>query len=150
MRKYDMLDLKKKDLVLLETRIMCYRQKDDNGRWSIHRAQFKLVAVSILQTAPDEFAATDENSDIDIEDLQIWILHVYASRFRISYWTPQSLMLYHVHGLDSLSKEIGTILEHVNLYWNVNHTLDVKDIKNTVFHHVPPILLCDQCSQIHR
>ena len=66
-----MLDLKKKVLVLLETHIMCYWQKDDNGRWSIHHAQFELVAVLILQTAPDEFAATDENTDIDIEDLQI-------------------------------------------------------------------------------
>ena len=71
MQKYDTLDLKKKVLVLLETRITCYWQKDDNGKWSIHHAQFELVAVSILQTAPDEFAATDENSDIDIEDLQI-------------------------------------------------------------------------------
>jgi len=71
MQKYDTLDLKKKDLILLETRITRYRQKDENGRWTIHCAQFELQAVSILQTAPYDDGAPDENSDIEIADLHI-------------------------------------------------------------------------------
>ena len=71
MEKYNTLDLKKKDLVLLEARLTRYRQKDDNGRWSIHRAQFELQAISILQNAPDDCSATNQNSDIEIEDLSI-------------------------------------------------------------------------------
>ena len=71
MQKYNTLDLKKKDLVLLETRLTRYCQKDDNGRWSIHRAQFELQAISILQNAPDDCGTTNEGSDIDIADLSI-------------------------------------------------------------------------------
>lgn len=71
MEKYNTLELKKKDLVLLEARLTRYRQKDNNGRWSIHRAQFELQAISILQNAPDDSSATNEDSDIDIEDLSI-------------------------------------------------------------------------------
>jgi len=71
MQKYNTLDLKKKDLVLLETHIMCYRQKDKNGRWTIHCAQFELQAILILQTAPYDNGAPDENLDIEIAYLHI-------------------------------------------------------------------------------
>ena len=71
MQKYNTLDLKKKDLVLLETRLTRYRQKDDNGRWTVHRAQFELQAVSILQNAPDDDTASETNSNVDIDDLEI-------------------------------------------------------------------------------
>ena len=71
MAKYSALDLKKKDLVLLETHITCYRQKDENGRWTIHHAQFELQAVSILANAPEIKTTVNEDSDVDIEDLCI-------------------------------------------------------------------------------
>jgi len=71
MAKYSALDLKKKDLVLLETRITRYRQKDKNGRWTIHRAQFELQAVSILANALEIETTVNKDSDVDIEDLRI-------------------------------------------------------------------------------
>ena len=71
MAKYSALDLKKKDLVLLETRSTRYQQKDENGRWTIHRAQFELQAVLILANAPEIETTVNEDSDVDIEDLRI-------------------------------------------------------------------------------
>ena len=71
MEKYATLDLKKKDLVLLETRLTRYRQKDENGRWTIHGMQFELQAVSILENAQEIDGTAHEDSDVDICDLAI-------------------------------------------------------------------------------
>ncbi|KAI6153570.1 hypothetical protein BKA82DRAFT_3952396, partial [Pisolithus tinctorius] len=51
MEKYDPTDLSKRDLLLLECRIIRYRQKDNNGRWTLFRAQFELQAIHLLHKA---------------------------------------------------------------------------------------------------
>ena len=71
MEKYNTLQLKKRDLVLLETQLTRYRLRDENNRYSMHRAQFELQAISILQSEPDTFTSSNDNSDIDIDDLHI-------------------------------------------------------------------------------
>lgn len=71
MDKYNALDLKKKDLVLLETCLIRYRQPDDNGRYTLHRAQFELQTISILENAPEMDSVIAHDSDVDITDLEI-------------------------------------------------------------------------------
>ncbi|KIN97959.1 hypothetical protein M404DRAFT_31773 [Pisolithus tinctorius Marx 270] len=65
MKKLDISYLKKRALVLLETHFNCYRQKDENGRWTISRTQFELQAIYLLQDPclPD----SDHNTDSGIE-----------------------------------------------------------------------------------
>ncbi|KAI6006130.1 hypothetical protein EDD15DRAFT_2135216, partial [Pisolithus albus] len=50
MLAYPATHLKKKDLVLLEARLIRYFLKDDKGRYSHFRAQFELHAISLLHS----------------------------------------------------------------------------------------------------
>ncbi|KAI6004019.1 hypothetical protein EDD15DRAFT_2222031 [Pisolithus albus] len=69
MMPYSAMDLKRKDLVLMEMKLCRYFLKDDNNRYSQHRAQFELNAVSILHSADDaEFEQVGEN---DIGDFRV-------------------------------------------------------------------------------
>ncbi|KIO07246.1 hypothetical protein M404DRAFT_23696 [Pisolithus tinctorius Marx 270] len=71
MEKLDISHLEKRSLVLLETHFNHYRQKDENGRWTITRAQFKLQAIYLLQNPclPDPEQNID--SRVEITDLTI-------------------------------------------------------------------------------
>ncbi|KAI6156990.1 hypothetical protein BKA82DRAFT_3966176 [Pisolithus tinctorius] len=70
MRKFAATDLKKRDLVVLETCLIRYRQKDLGGRWSIFRAQFELQAVYLLQDGPEIDEERVEN-ETEITDLAL-------------------------------------------------------------------------------
>ncbi|KIO06635.1 hypothetical protein M404DRAFT_24349 [Pisolithus tinctorius Marx 270] len=65
MTKLDISHLQKHALVLLETHLNCYHQKDENGRWTISKAQFELEAVYLLQ---DPYLLDPEqNNDSGVE-----------------------------------------------------------------------------------
>ncbi|KAI5981378.1 hypothetical protein EDD15DRAFT_2129031, partial [Pisolithus albus] len=53
MMPYPAMELKRKDLVLVEMRLCRYFTKDDSNRYSQYRAQFELNAVSLLHSAGD-------------------------------------------------------------------------------------------------
>ncbi|KIO09080.1 hypothetical protein M404DRAFT_22289 [Pisolithus tinctorius Marx 270] len=65
MKKLDISYLEKCALVLLETHFNRYRQKDENGQWTISRTQFELQAIYLLQDPclPD----SDHNTDSGVE-----------------------------------------------------------------------------------
>ncbi|KAI6142504.1 hypothetical protein BKA82DRAFT_3985100, partial [Pisolithus tinctorius] len=66
---YPAMELKKRDLVLLEVKLIQYFVKDDNGRYSHHRAQFELQSVSLLHSSDGN--ESDNSSNYDIGDLCI-------------------------------------------------------------------------------
>ncbi|KAI6001856.1 hypothetical protein EDD15DRAFT_2361184 [Pisolithus albus] len=69
MMPYSAMELKKKDLVLMEMRLCRYFIKDDSNRYSQHRAQFELHAVSLLHSADDYDG--EGNGENDIGDFRI-------------------------------------------------------------------------------
>ncbi|KAG9312346.1 hypothetical protein JVU11DRAFT_7664 [Chiua virens] len=54
MPRYSVHNLKKDDLVLLETKISHYQLKDQDHKWSSLRPQMDILAISILYDADDE------------------------------------------------------------------------------------------------
>lgn len=69
MSPYPPMLLKKKDLVLLEVRLSRYFVKGDGARYSQHRAQFELHAISLLHSYDED--DEEQSSDQDIADLHI-------------------------------------------------------------------------------
>ncbi|KAI6157485.1 hypothetical protein BKA82DRAFT_4346593 [Pisolithus tinctorius] len=66
---YPATELKKRDLVLLEVKLIQYFVKDENGRYTHHRAQFELQSVSLLRSS--DGYESDNSSNYDIGDLHI-------------------------------------------------------------------------------
>ncbi|KIN97636.1 hypothetical protein M404DRAFT_32109 [Pisolithus tinctorius Marx 270] len=71
MTKLDISHLQKRALVLLETQLNRYRQKDENGRWTISKAQFELEAVYLLQDPYLHDPEQNIESGVEIPDLAI-------------------------------------------------------------------------------
>lgn len=69
MLAYPATHLKKKDLVLLEARLIRYFLKDDKGRYSHFRAQFELHAISLLHSHDE--VNSDHSDEQDVGDLRI-------------------------------------------------------------------------------
>lgn len=44
-------EIKKDDLVLVETKITRYHTKDADNKWSLQRVQMELLAISLLHSA---------------------------------------------------------------------------------------------------
>ncbi|KAF8131103.1 hypothetical protein EV363DRAFT_1296544 [Boletus edulis] len=70
MPPYPVEELKKNDLVLLESKIICYKLKDANNNWTIHHVQMEMLTISLLYCADLEESA-DKETSCDIRDLQI-------------------------------------------------------------------------------
>ncbi|KIN96425.1 hypothetical protein M404DRAFT_33314 [Pisolithus tinctorius Marx 270] len=68
MPKLDILHLEKCALVLIETHLQRYRQKDEKGHWTISKAQFELQAIYLLQepSIPDPSAQILGGELIDV------------------------------------------------------------------------------------
>ncbi|KAH7906343.1 hypothetical protein BJ138DRAFT_1105233 [Hygrophoropsis aurantiaca] len=64
---YSPLDLKKKDLVLVEARLTRYNIRED-GKW-LSRSQFEFTAINILHDAVDTGSEIIEDKSVEIEDL---------------------------------------------------------------------------------
>ncbi|KIO00969.1 hypothetical protein M404DRAFT_29177 [Pisolithus tinctorius Marx 270] len=71
MEKYDPTILSKQDLLLLECHIICYRQKDNNGRWTLFRTQFELQAIHLLHKASNPSDAGNSDHAAEISGLAI-------------------------------------------------------------------------------
>ncbi|KIO00566.1 hypothetical protein M404DRAFT_29493 [Pisolithus tinctorius Marx 270] len=71
MTKLDISHLQKRALVLLETQLNRYHQKDENGRWTISKAQFELEAVYLLQDPYLHDPEQNIESGVEIPDLAI-------------------------------------------------------------------------------
>ncbi|KAI6142474.1 hypothetical protein BKA82DRAFT_148959 [Pisolithus tinctorius] len=66
---YPAMELKKRDLILLEVKLIRYFVKDDNGHYSHHQAQFELQSVSLLHSS--DGYESNNSSNYDIRDLHI-------------------------------------------------------------------------------
>ncbi|KAI6143265.1 hypothetical protein BKA82DRAFT_35599 [Pisolithus tinctorius] len=71
MQKLDISYLEKRALVLIETHLQQYRQKDENGRWTISKAQFELQAVYLLQEPCIADMNQSTDSGVEIAGLEI-------------------------------------------------------------------------------
>lgn len=71
MTKLDISHLEKRALVLLETHFNRYRQKDENGQWTISKTQFELQAVYLLQEPCLPEAEPNADSGVEIAGLAI-------------------------------------------------------------------------------
>ncbi|KAI6154727.1 hypothetical protein BKA82DRAFT_4010505 [Pisolithus tinctorius] len=71
MQKLDISYLEKWALILVETHLQQYRQKDDNGCWTISRAQFKLQAIYLLQESCVPEAQKSNKTGVEIAGLEI-------------------------------------------------------------------------------
>lgn len=70
MNPLHVMDIKKNNLVLLEAKLIRYRTKDADNKWSGQHSQFELLAVSLLNSTP-ETLEEDKESYQDIEDIYI-------------------------------------------------------------------------------
>ena len=70
MPPYSALDLKKDDLVLLESNITRYRVKDTDNKWSSQRVQMEMLAISLLFSA-DAPEAKQQSGSCDVCGLRI-------------------------------------------------------------------------------
>ncbi|KAI5999552.1 hypothetical protein EDD15DRAFT_2362796 [Pisolithus albus] len=64
MMPYSAMELKRKDVVLMGMRLCRYFTKDDSNRYSHHRAQFELQALSLLHSADDDDCEEKVENDI--------------------------------------------------------------------------------------
>ncbi|KIO05051.1 hypothetical protein M404DRAFT_25678 [Pisolithus tinctorius Marx 270] len=71
MQKLDISCLEKRALILVETHLQRYRQKDEKGRWTIARAQFELQAIYLLQDPWVPEAQTSSDTGVEIAGLEI-------------------------------------------------------------------------------
>ncbi|KIN94055.1 hypothetical protein M404DRAFT_35428 [Pisolithus tinctorius Marx 270] len=71
MQKLDISYLEKRALILVETHLEWYHQKDDNGCWTISRAQFELQAIYLLQEPCVPEAQKSNKTSIEITGLEI-------------------------------------------------------------------------------
>lgn len=70
MEYYNVLDLEKDDLILIECKLTRYRTKEaDNKTW-LQRTQMELLAISLLHKRVER-AGTTEHEDRDVGDLCI-------------------------------------------------------------------------------
>ncbi|KIN94265.1 hypothetical protein M404DRAFT_35241 [Pisolithus tinctorius Marx 270] len=104
MKKLDISYLEKRALVLLETHFNRYRQKDENGRWTISRTQFELQAIYLLQDPclPD----SDHNTDSG--------LRRHHPRYLSKSYTHSHIQQKHLWGIRLNAYPSSTP-------WNVNH-----------------------------
>ncbi|KAI6146450.1 hypothetical protein BKA82DRAFT_4015956 [Pisolithus tinctorius] len=82
---YPAMELKKRDLILLEVKLIWYFVKDNNSCYSHHRAQFKLQSVSLLHSSDGN--ESDNSSNYDIGDLFVgdnFCIAVHYSNTNIS------------------------------------------------------------------
>ncbi|KIK74841.1 hypothetical protein PAXRUDRAFT_788621 [Paxillus rubicundulus Ve08.2h10] len=71
MAYYNPIDLKTRDLVLIETRITRYKSKDNDNKWTVQRAQLELLAINLLYSAPATQDGEESRSANIDENLRI-------------------------------------------------------------------------------
>ncbi|KAG6369780.1 hypothetical protein JVT61DRAFT_13540 [Boletus reticuloceps] len=71
MNLHSVADIKKNDLVLLETKLLKYCTKDEHNRWTVQHVQMELIMIYLLNPADKHeqmpvVEAADEINDLEI------------------------------------------------------------------------------------
>ncbi|KAG6375993.1 hypothetical protein JVT61DRAFT_2876 [Boletus reticuloceps] len=71
MELHSIADIKKNDLVVLETKLLKYRTKDEHNKWTVQRMQMELVTIYLLNSADEHHQMPVVEPMHEINDLEI-------------------------------------------------------------------------------